>query len=132
MPSNDFFNFMERHCLLPESLLLRMSNLEESHFMGIDPWIGCLHFGSQNRIEGLFDIRPSSLNPKRKTKVWIWNTIILLIVTYKGTCLKTLKDLLKKKQNEKREIFKAAISKKKKRKKENKKLNIKTYNILIT
>lgn len=53
-------------------------------------------------------------------------------MTYKGTCLKTLKDLLKKKQNEKREIFKAAISKKKKRKKENKKLNIKTYNILIT
>lgn len=94
-----------------------MSNLEESHFMGTDPWIGCLHFGSQNRIEGLFDIRPNSVNPKTKTKVWIWNTIILLIATYKGTCLKTLKDLLKKKQNEKREIFKAAISKKKGKKK---------------
>lgn len=75
----------------------------ESHFVGTDPCIGCLYFGSQIWAEDLFDIRPNSLNPKTKIKVWAWNPIILLTATKKGRCLKRLKDLPKEIQNEKRE-----------------------------
>ena len=112
MPSNYFFNFMERNSLLTESLFLRMYNLEEYHFMGIDPCIGCLHFGSQIRIEGLFDIRPNSLNPDKNKSLNLkfYNSVNCNL---KERCLKTLKDLLKKKQNEKREILKRVIKKKK-------------------